>query len=39
MDQGTLIHKVIEKIYKPYIGLTLEVEHIDLMKEELENDR
>lgn len=38
MDQGTLIHKVIEKIYKPYIGLTLEVEHIDLMKEELENE-
>ena len=38
MDQGTLIHKVIEKIYKPYIGLTLEVDHIDLMKEELENE-
>jgi len=38
MDQGTLIHKVIEKIYKPYIGLTLEVEHIDSMKEELENE-
>ena len=38
MDQGTLIHKVIEKIYKPYIGLTLKVEHIDLMKEELENE-
>ncbi len=28
----------MKKIYKPYIGLTLEVEHIDLMKEELENE-
>jgi len=38
MDQGTLIHKVIEKIYEPYIGLNLEVKHIDLMKEKLENE-
>lgn len=38
MDQGTLIHKVIEKIYEPYIGLNLEVRHIDLMKKELVNE-
>jgi len=38
MDQGTLIHKVIEKIYEPYIGLNLEVKHIDLMKKELVNE-
>ena len=35
MDQGTLIHKVIEKIYEPYIGLNLEIKHIDLMKKKL----
>ncbi|MDB4595956.1 PD-(D/E)XK nuclease family protein, partial [Flavobacteriaceae bacterium] len=38
MDQGTLIHKVIEKIYEPYIGLNLELKHIDLMKKELVNE-
>ena len=38
MDQGTLIHKVIERLYKPYIGLNLEVKHIDLMKKELVNE-
>ena len=35
MDQGTLIHKVIEKIYEPYIGKNLEIKHIDLMKKKL----
>jgi hypothetical protein len=38
MDQGTLIHKVIEKIYEPYIGIILEVKHLDLMKENLEKE-
>ena len=38
MDQGTLIHKVIEKIYEPYIGLNLEVKHIDLMKKKLKKE-
>ena len=38
MDQGTLIHKVIEKIYEPYIGLNLEIKHIDSMKKELVNE-
>ncbi|MDG1247132.1 MAG: PD-(D/E)XK nuclease family protein, partial [Flavobacteriaceae bacterium] len=38
MDQGTLIHKVIEKIYEPYIGLNLEVKHIDLMKKNLKKE-
>ncbi|MBT4324180.1 MAG: UvrD-helicase domain-containing protein [Cryomorphaceae bacterium] len=38
MDQGTLIHKVIEKIYEPYIGIILEVKHLDSMKENLEKE-
>jgi ATP-dependent exoDNAse (exonuclease V) beta subunit len=38
MDQGTLIHKVIEKIYEPYIGIILQVKHLDLMKEKLEKE-
>ena len=38
MDQGTLIHKVIEKIYEPYLGIILEVKHLDLMKEKLEKE-
>jgi len=38
MDQGTLIHKVIEKIYEPYIGIILETRHLDLMKEKLEEE-
>ena len=32
MDQGTLIHRVIEKLYKPFIGKNLDVSDINFMK-------
>ena len=38
MDQGTLIHKVIEKLYKPYIGVNLQINHINEMKKKLESE-
>ena len=38
MDQGTLIHRVIEKLYKPFIGKNLEVSDINFMKNQLQNE-
>ena len=38
MDQGTLIHKVIEKLYKPYIGVNLQINHVNEMKKKLESE-
>ena len=38
MDQGTLIHRVIEKLYKPFIGKYLDVSDINLMKNQLQNE-
>ena len=37
MDQGTLIHRVIEK-YKPFIGKNLDVSDINFMKNQLQNE-
>ena len=38
MDQGTLIHRVIEKLYKPFIGKNLDVSDINFMKNQLLNE-
>jgi hypothetical protein len=38
MDQGTLIHRVIEKLYKPFIGKKLDVSDINFMKNQLKNE-
>ena len=38
MDQGTLIHRVIEKLYKPFIGKNLDVSDINFMKNQLQNE-
>ena len=38
MDQGTLIHRVIEKLYKPFIGKNLGVSDINFMKNQLKNE-
>ena len=38
MDQGTLIHRVIEKLYKPFIGKNLDVSDINFMKNQLKNE-
>ena len=38
MDQGTLIHRVIEKLYKPFIGKNLDVTNINFMKNQLQNE-
>jgi len=38
MDQGTLIHRVIEKLYKPLIGKNLDVSDINFMKNQLKNE-
>ena len=38
MDQGTLIHRVIEKLYKPFIGKYLDVSDINFMKNQLQNE-
>ena len=38
MDQGTLIHKVIEKLYKPYVGVNLQINHVNEMKKKLESE-
>jgi len=36
MDQGTLIHKVIEKIYNPYLNKVLELEYLDKILEKID---
>ncbi len=38
MDQGTLIHRVIEKLYKPFVGKNLDVSNINFMKNQLQNE-
>ncbi len=38
MDQGTLIHRVIEKLYKPFIGKNIDVRDINFMKNQLQNE-
>jgi len=37
MDQGTLIHEVIEKLYSPYKLIDLELEHIEKMRRNIDN--
>lgn len=36
MDQGTLIHKVIENIYTPYIDKVLEIDYLDKILEKID---
>ena len=36
MDQGTLIHKVIEELYNPFINTNLEIKHINKMRENID---
>ena len=37
MDQGTLIHEVIEKLYNPFKMIDLELEHIEKMRRNIDN--
>jgi len=38
MDKGTIIHKVLENLYKPYLNKTLLVEYYDDMLNKLESN-
>ena len=37
MDQGTLIHEVIEKLYSPFKQIDLELKHIEKMRRNIDN--
>ena len=37
MDQGTLIHEVIEKLYNPFKQIDLELKHIEKMRRNIDN--
>ncbi len=37
MDQGTLIHEVIEKLYSPFKQIDLELKHIEKMSRNIDN--
>ncbi|MEE3035537.1 MAG: PD-(D/E)XK nuclease family protein [Bacteroidota bacterium] len=35
LDRGTLVHEVLEELYKPYLNQTLSIENFDLMEQNL----